>query len=95
MSQPPSTASTETRTGGSAGVPNSTKLSNSTFNIISMLDKEATFLYHAADKYIEDARQENRLDLVNTWNTIKQDKQRHVEMLRQALSKDAKEERIH
>ncbi len=72
----------------------STKLTNSTFNIISVLDKEATFLYHAADKYIEDARQENRPDLVNTWNTIKQDNQKHIEMLRQALSKEAKEERI-
>jgi rubrerythrin len=77
------------------GTNESTKLSNSTFNIISVLDKEATFLYHAADRYIEDARRENRNDLVNTWNTIKQDKERHVEMLREALSKGAKEEGIH
>ncbi len=86
--------SSSATTSSGTGASESTRLSNSTFNIISVLEKEATFLYHAADKYIEDARRENRNDLVNTWNAIKQDKQKHVEMLREALAKDAKEERI-
>lgn len=28
------------------------------------------------------------------WNTIKQDRQRHLQMLRQALEKEAKEQRL-
>jgi hypothetical protein len=32
--------------------------------------------------------------LVNMWNTIKQDRQKHMQMLRQALEKEAKEEKL-
>jgi hypothetical protein len=28
------------------------------------------------------------------WNTIKQDRQKHMQMLRQALEKEAKEEKL-
>jgi site-specific DNA-adenine methylase len=72
----------------------STKLENSTYNIITALQKEANFLYSTVDTYIEDARKDNRSDLVNVWNTMKQDNERHIEMLRQALSKEAKEDKF-
>jgi hypothetical protein len=72
----------------------STKLENSTYNIITALQKEADFLYSTVDTYIEDARKDNRSDLVNVWNTMKQDNERHKEMLRQALSKEAKEDKF-
>jgi site-specific DNA-adenine methylase len=72
----------------------STKLENSTYNIITALQKEADFLYSTVDTYIEDAQKDNRSDLVNVWNTMKGDNERHIEMLRQALSKDAKEDKF-
>jgi hypothetical protein len=47
-----------------------------------------------SDTYINDAQKANRSDLVNMWNTIKQDRQRHMQMLREALEKEAKEEKL-
>jgi hypothetical protein len=38
----------------------STKLENSTYNILSALGKEAQFLYSTIDTYIHDAEQDNR-----------------------------------
>jgi rubrerythrin len=71
-----------------------TGLENSTFNILIALGKEAQFLYSTIDTYKSDAERANRSDLVNMWNTIKQDRQRHMQMLREALEKEAKEEKL-
>jgi rubrerythrin len=71
-----------------------TRLENSTFNILIALGKEAHFLYSTIDTYTSDAQKANRSDLVNMWNTIKQDRQKHMQMLRQALEKEAKEEKL-
>jgi hypothetical protein len=71
-----------------------TRLENSTFNILIALGKEAQFLYSTIDTYINDAQKANRSDLVNMWNTIKQDRQRHMQMLRETLEKEAKEEKL-
>ncbi len=71
-----------------------TGLENSTYNLISSLDREAKFLYKTVDTYIEDARRENRPDIENVWKTIKEDNKKHIKMLREALSKDAKEEKL-
>jgi rubrerythrin len=71
-----------------------TRLENSTFNILIALGKEAQFLYSTIDTYTNDAQKANRTDLVNMWNTIKQDRQRHLQMLRQALEKEAKQEKL-
>lgn len=72
----------------------STGLSNSAYNCIMALHKDADFLYSTVDTYIEDARKDNRSDLVDLWSSIKKDKERHVKMLREALTKEAKEERL-
>jgi hypothetical protein len=72
----------------------STKLENSTFNVITALNKEASFLYSTIDTYIKDAEKDERPDLVRVWDTIKQDKEKHIQMLRESLSKEAKEERF-
>ncbi|HEY5631578.1 MAG TPA: hypothetical protein VIR31_05585, partial [Nitrososphaeraceae archaeon] len=69
-------------------------LENSTFNILIALGKEAQFLYSTIDTYRSDAEKANRSDLVNMWNTIKEDRQRHMQMLRGALEQEAKEERL-
>ena len=71
-----------------------TGLENTTFNILIALGKEAQFLYSTIDTYKSDAERANRSDLVNMWNTIKQDRQRHMQMLREALEKEAKEEKL-
>ena len=71
-----------------------TKLENSTFNILIALGKEAQFLYSTIDTYISDAQKDNNSDLENTWNTIKEDRKRHMDMLRSALEREAKQEKL-
>jgi hypothetical protein len=80
---------------GSTSKDKTTKLENSTFNILIALGKEAKFLYSAIDTYIEDARKDNHPELENMWKTIKQDRERHLAMLRDALDKQAKEQKLH
>ena len=71
-----------------------TKLENSTYNILIALGKEAQFLYSTIDTYINDAQKDNNSELVNTWNTIKEDRKRHMDMLRSALERAAKEQKL-
>jgi hypothetical protein len=71
-----------------------TKLENTTYNILASLGKEADFLYSTIDNYINDAQKANRQDLLKMWNTIKQDRERHLQMLREALEKEAKQEKL-
>jgi hypothetical protein len=80
---------------GSATKDETTKLENSTYNILIALGKEARFLYSAIDTYIDDARKDNNSDLQNMWKTIKQERERHMAMLRDALDKQAKEQKLH
>jgi hypothetical protein len=79
----------------SATKDETTKLENSTYNILMALGKEAKFLYSAIDTYIEDARKDNHPELENMWKTIKQERERHLAMLRDALDKQAKEQKLH
>jgi vacuolar-type H+-ATPase subunit H len=72
----------------------STRLENSTYNILMALGKEADFLYSTADTYIEDARKDNRTELAEIWQEMKRDKQKHLQMLRGALEKEAKEMKL-
>jgi vacuolar-type H+-ATPase subunit H len=71
-----------------------TRLENSTYNILSALGKEAQFLYSTIDTYISDAEKDNRSDLVEIWKTMKQESQKHVQKLREALEKEAHDERL-
>ncbi|MDP8907173.1 MAG: hypothetical protein M3M88_06605 [Thermoproteota archaeon] len=71
-----------------------TRLENSTYNILMALGKEADFLYSTIDKYIQDAEKDGRGCLVELWNEMKIDKQKHLSMLRQALEKEAQEKKI-
>ena len=80
---------------GSTSKDKTTKLENSTYNILIALGKEARFLYTAIDTYIDDARKDNNSELENMWKTIKQDRERHLAMLRDALDKQAKEQKLH
>jgi hypothetical protein len=79
---------------GSSTKDETTKLENSTYNILIALGKEARFLYSAIDTYMDDARKDNKPDLENMWKTIKQERERHLAMLRDALDKQAKEQKL-
>jgi rubrerythrin len=80
---------------GSTKKDETTKLENSTYNILKALGKEAKFLYSTIDTYMEDARKDNNSDLENMWKTIKQERQRHLGMLRAALDKQSKQQKLH
>jgi vacuolar-type H+-ATPase subunit H len=71
-----------------------TRLDNSTYNILRALGKEADFMYSTVDKYIEDANKDNRTHLVEIWNEMKRDKEKHLRMLREALEKEAGEQKL-
>jgi vacuolar-type H+-ATPase subunit H len=71
-----------------------TRLDNSTYNILIALGKEADFLYSTVDTYIQDAKKDNRTHLVEIWNEMKKDKEKHLRMLREALEKEAKEQKL-
>ena len=71
-----------------------TRLDNSTYNILIAPGKEADFLNSTLDTYIEDAKKDNREYLVEIWNQMKRDKEKHLQMLRQSLEKEAKDEKL-
>ena len=66
-----------------------TRLDNSTYNILIALGKEADFLYSTVD-----AKKDNGEYLVEIWNQMKRDKEKHLQMLREALEKEAKDEKL-
>jgi hypothetical protein len=69
-------------------VENSTSLSNTMYDILTVMGRDAEFLYDTIDSYIRDAQNANKQELVDTWNKIKTDRQNHVHMLKDALEKE-------
>jgi rubrerythrin len=69
-------------------------LQDSEYNVIKQLEKEADFLYSAVEKYIRDAEKDNKPELVKLWNTIKEDEQNHLKMLRNQLVKEIKQNKF-
>jgi DNA-binding ferritin-like protein len=65
-----------------------TGLSNRAYDILRTLGKDADFLYDTINKYIQDAEKDGRQDLVDMWKTIKQDREKHVHLLKDALEKE-------
>jgi len=72
----------------------STRLENSTYNIITALNQEAKFLYSTVDTYIDDAQKDNRSELVEAWNTIKNDNLKHIQILREMLAQEVKQQKF-
>lgn len=68
-----------------------TKMDNSTYDILVALGIEANFLHSTVDTYISDAQKDNRDKLVEVWNIIKQDKEKHLKMLKDCLETEVKE----
>ena len=58
----------------------------------SALGREADFLHSTIDTYITDAQRENKTKLVEVWNNIKQDKQEHLDMLKNCLENEVAEQ---
>lgn len=69
-------------------------LEDSTYNVITQIEKKADFLYSVAEKYMRDAEKDNKPELVKLWNSIKEDEQNHLKMLRDELIKEAKEDKL-
>jgi rubrerythrin len=66
----------------------SATLSNTMYDILNAMGKDAEFLYDTIDTYIEDAENANNKELANTWRKIKSDRLSHVNLLKDALEKE-------
>ncbi|MDW0183864.1 MAG: hypothetical protein QOK76_01255, partial [Nitrososphaeraceae archaeon] len=64
---------------------NQNTLSNTTYDILKAMGKDAEFLYDTIDTYIKDAENANKRYLVEIWQKIKDDKLNHLGMLKDAL----------
>jgi len=67
-----------------------TELTDTAYDILKVLGKDADFIYDTIETYIRDAQKANKPKVVEIWQTIKQDRKRHMHMLKEAL-----EEEIH
>ena len=67
-----------------------TELTDTAYDILKVLGKDADFIYDTIETYIKDAQKANKTKLVEIWQTIKKDRKRHMHMLKEAL-----EEEIH
>jgi rubrerythrin len=67
-----------------------TELTDTAYDILKVLGKDADFIYDTIETYIRDAQKANKTKLVQIWQTIKKDRKRHMHMLKEAL-----EEEIH
>ena len=67
---------------------NSTTLSNTMYDILKVMGKDAEFLYDTIDTYIDDAEKANKKELANTWRKIKSERLNHVNLLKDALEKE-------
>jgi rubrerythrin len=66
----------------------STELTDTAYDILKMLGKDADFLYDTIETYIKDAEKANKSDLVEILQTIKIDRKRHMHLLKEALEKE-------
>jgi site-specific recombinase XerC len=48
-----------------------TELTDTAYDILKVLGKDADFLYDTIETYIKDAQNANKSDLVEIWQTIK------------------------
>jgi hypothetical protein len=65
-----------------------TELTNTAYDILKVLGKDADFLFDTIETYIQDAQKANKTELIEIWQTIKGDRKRHMHMLKDALEKE-------
>ena len=64
------------------------ELSDTAYDVLKVLGKDADFLYDTVEKYIKDAETANKSELARIWQTIKEDRKRHMHLLKEALEKE-------
>lgn len=69
-------------------------LEDSTFNVITQIEKKADFLFSSVEKYMRDAEKDKKPELIKMWNAIKEDEQNHLKMLREELIREVKENKL-
>jgi len=67
-----------------------TELTDTAYDILKVLGKDADLIYDTIETYIRDAQKANKTKVVEIWQTIKKDRKIHMHMLKEAL-----EEEIH
>jgi rubrerythrin len=77
-----------------ANEKSSALLEDSTFDVITQMEKKADFLYSSIEKYMRDAEKDNKPGLVKVWSTIKEDEQNHLRMLREELVREVRENKL-
>ena len=68
-------------------------LGDNPYNAVHQLTKTLEFL-NRANMYIEDAQKTNNEAFVKIWETIKADRQKHADLLKEFLSTEMKENRF-
>jgi hypothetical protein len=66
----------------------SPELTDTAYDILKVLGKDADFLYDTIETYIKDAEKANKTELLEIWQTIKIDRKRHMHLLKEALEKE-------
>lgn len=66
----------------------STELTDTAYDILKVMGKDADFLYDTIEVYIKDAQKANKTELVEIWQTIRNDRKRHMHMLKGALENE-------
>jgi len=69
-------------------------IADSTFNIISQIEKKADFLHTAFEEYVRDAEKDGREELVRIWNSMKEDEEKHLTMLKEQLLREVRDNRL-
>jgi hypothetical protein len=64
------------------------ELSDTAYDILKVLGKDADFLYDTIEKYIKDAETANKPELTKIWQTVKEDRKRHMHLLKEPLEKE-------
>ena len=65
-----------------------TELTDTAYDILKVMGKDADFLYDTIEVYIKDAQRANKTELVEIWQTIRDDRKKHMHILKQALEKE-------
>lgn len=65
-----------------------TELTDTAYDILKVMGKDADFLYDTIEVYIKDAQKANKTELVEIWQTIRNDRKRHMHLLKGALEKE-------
>jgi hypothetical protein len=66
----------------------STELTDTAYDILKVMGKDADFLYDTIETYIHDAQKADKSELVEIWRKIKKDRKDHMHLLKEALEKE-------